>query len=141
MKSYLLYPNKDYIKGEIKETFKDLWFDTIVNHLCVYDKYIKDIDCFGISDTNSGYAALLSKDKRIINIKDSIANEYGEESLNNIIDSCENIYVVATDVTVDRAEGKANEAGFVRKEKTITFKTNFINFNDKVVLFEVEKKK
>ena len=43
MKSYLLYPNKDYIKGEIKETFKDLWFDTIVNHLCVYDKYIKDI--------------------------------------------------------------------------------------------------
>ena len=43
MKSYLLYPNKDYIKGDLKESYKDLWFDTIINHLCVYDKYIKDI--------------------------------------------------------------------------------------------------
>lgn len=43
MKSYLLYPDRDYVRGEVSEGYQDLWFDTIINHLCVYDKYIKDI--------------------------------------------------------------------------------------------------
>lgn len=43
MKAYLLYPDKDYIKGDSKEEYSDLWYNTIVNHLCGYDKYIKSI--------------------------------------------------------------------------------------------------
>ncbi len=43
MKSYLLYPDKDYIKTDNKSLYQDIWYDTIVNHLCVYDKHIKEI--------------------------------------------------------------------------------------------------
>lgn len=44
MKSYLLYKDKDYkLSGNHSNTYDDLWYSTIVNHMCVYDVFIKNI--------------------------------------------------------------------------------------------------
>lgn len=45
MKAHLLYKDKDYItsKSDVDSMYDDIWYKTIVDHLCVYDSYIKDI--------------------------------------------------------------------------------------------------
>lgn len=44
MKSYLLYKDKDYKPSSSNNDFyEDLWYPTIVNHICVYDINIKNI--------------------------------------------------------------------------------------------------
>ncbi len=68
MKSYLLYPDKDYVKTDNKETYSDLWYTTIVNHLCVYDKYIKEIYQFPIS--------LMTTDKNVIYYRQNILRDF-----------------------------------------------------------------
>ena len=68
MKSYLLYPDRDYVRGEVLEGYKDLWFDTIINHLCVYDKYIKDI----YLDSKN----LMSQDPIVIKYRQDILKDF-----------------------------------------------------------------
>ena len=55
MKTCLLYKDKEYIENtDKKNTYDDLWFLTIINNLCVYDKYIKAIyeDCENLISTD-----------------------------------------------------------------------------------------
>lgn len=80
MKAYLLYPDKDYIKSDVKTSYNDLWYDTIVNHLCVYDKYIKEIylDAANLMSTDPEiikYRQSILKD--VIKNKSVITNYYG----------------------------------------------------------------
>lgn len=79
MKAYLLYPDKDYIKSEIKSEYSDLWYDTIINHLCIYDKYIKEIylDAANLMSTDPDvivYRQNILKD--VIKNKSIITNYY-----------------------------------------------------------------
>ncbi len=68
MKSYLLYPDRDYIKVDNKETYSDLWYTTIVNHLCVYDKYVKEIYLNPVS--------LMTTDKNVIYYRQAILRDF-----------------------------------------------------------------
>lgn len=80
MKSYLLYPAKDYIKKEGKNNYSDLWYDTIVNHLCVYDKYVKDIylDAENLMTTDPSVIKFRQEIlKDCLRNKDVITNFYG----------------------------------------------------------------
>ncbi len=67
MKSYLLYPDRDYVNVDNKETYTDLWYTTIVNHLCVYDKYIKEIYLNPVS--------LMTTDKNVIYYRQSVLRD------------------------------------------------------------------
>ena len=104
-----------------------------------YDEYIKDIDCFGIVDYNSGYAALLSKNKKIVNLNEGYNTDYGKEEFDKIVDNCKNIYTISTSTTMDRTSNYLKDVGYEKKGNEIVFKTSFINYKDDIILYEIER--
>ncbi|MGM9972051.1 MAG: hypothetical protein ACI35W_06550 [Anaeroplasmataceae bacterium] len=102
MKAYLLYKDKDYTySGISNDMYNDLWYNTIVNHLCVYDSYVKDIylDANNLMTTDIEtikYRQQILKD--CIKNKDVIVNYYS--FLNELLTSFYN----------NRYEIKLNEA-------------------------------
>ena len=104
-----------------------------------YDKYTSNIDCFGIVDYNSGYAALLSKKAKIININEGYNSAYGERKFNKIINECKNTYTVSTSSNLERTEKYLKAANYERNGENIEFKTDFLNINSEIILFEITK--
>ena len=104
-----------------------------------YEKKIKEIDCIGIIDYNSGYAALLSKTKKIINLNEGYASEYGKKEFEKRINKCKNIYTVSTTKTLERTEKYLMMSKYKRKSNEIKFKTDFLNADNDIILFEIEK--
>ena len=104
-----------------------------------YNKYIENIDCLGIVDYNSGYAALLSDEKPIIGINESYISEYGEKEFNKIANKCKNIYTISTDATYDRTINYMEQVGYEKVGDNISFNTSFIDANNKIILFEIKK--
>lgn len=101
MKTYLLYKDKNYIKSPNEAPkYDDLWFGSIINHLCVYDKYIKEIyeDAYNI----------ISSDPKTIKYRSDILKDFIKNK--NIM---KNYYSFITDLLTeiynDRYEVKANE--------------------------------
>jgi len=121
-----------------KENHKDN-LDNINNYSKDYNEYVKNIDCFGIVDYNAGYAALLSKSSKIINLNEGYSNEYGKEKFKETINKCKNIYTISTSATIDRTLQYLSSTGYKKIGNNIEFKTDFINYNQNIVLFEIEK--
>lgn len=101
MKTYLLYKDKNYIKSPNKAPlYDDLWFTTVINHLCVYDKYIKEIyeDAYN----------LISSDPSTIKYRSDILKDFIKNK--NIMT---NYYSFITDLLTsfynDRYEVRPNE--------------------------------
>ena len=128
---YSYLENKVNYKNNLKYIFSNKWD---------YTEYTKDIDCFGIADYNSAYATLLDSNKRVISLNAGYANDYGKEQFNKIVDSCKNIYVISTSITLDRTEGYLEKTEFERKGSNINLKADFLNYDYDLILFEVQKK-
>ncbi len=122
------YSNSERYKTNLSHIF-DKNFD--------YTIYLKDVDCIGIVDYNSGYATMISKNKRIINLNEGYNNEYGKKESDNIINSCSNIYTISTSTTLDRTNEYLTKAGYSKKGEYINFKTDFLDYNSDLIIFEI----
>ena len=58
---------------------------------------------------------------------------------NKVVNSCSNIYTVSTSVTLERTENYLQKSGFKRKSENKEFKADFINSNNNLILFEIER--
>lgn len=115
-------------------------FDYIFNRSWDYTKQTSMVDCYGIVDYNAGYAALLSKDKRIIGLNEAYKTDYGKKESEKIIKECKNIYTISTSATLERTEKYLEKVGYKRKGDNISFKADFLNYNNDIVIFKIEKK-
>lgn len=104
-----------------------------------YNDYTKNISCFGIVDYNSGYATLLSKNIPIINLNEGYNNEFGLDKYNSIINKCDNIYTISTDFTKDRTIKYANMIGYTFGDNYVSFKTDFLDYENNLLLIELKK--
>ena len=127
---YSYYVDKEGYKENLKYLFQK-------NH--GYDEYIEDIDCFGIVDYNSGYAIMLSNEKRIINLNEGYKNDYGKENFDGIINKCSSIYTISTKYSLERTEQYLESAGWKRAGEDIIFKTDFLSYYNDIVLYKIER--
>lgn len=114
-------------------------FEHLFNRKWDYSKFIKDVDCFAVTDYNSGYATLLSSDKKIIGLNESYQNKYGEKVLDKQIKQCKNLYTISTSVTLDRTLNYVKTLGFKQKGEIRETKADFLNIDYDLYLFEIEK--
>lgn len=116
-------------------------FKATFNKYDDYNKYTKNISFFGIVDYNSGYASLISKNIPIINLNEGYINDYGQKEFNSIINKCDNIYTISTDFTKDRTMKYANMVGYTFSDNYISFKTDFLDYENSLLLIELKKSK
>lgn len=114
-------------------------FDYILNKSWNYSDYLEGISCIGISDYNSGYAVLLGVNVPIININEAYNNEFGELKYHEALNKCENIYTISTTWTYDRTNNYVTKAGFTNKGDKRVFKADFLNIENDIILFKIEK--
>lgn len=128
---YPYYLDRNTYNDNLKLLFNRSWD---------YSSQIDMVDCFGIVDYNAGYASLLSKNKRIVNLNEGYGSDYGEDKFKKIVKECSNIYTVSTSSTVERTEKYLDTAGYRRKGEYISFKADFVNYDNDVLIFEIIKK-
>lgn len=104
-----------------------------------YDKKLARVDCIGIADYNSGYAALLSDSKRILNLKEGFNTNYGKNQLEKSLKKCKNLYTVTTRNTIDRVQERLKTTNYKTTGKEIRFKTDFLSENNELILLEIRK--
>lgn len=101
MNTYLLYKDKNYKEDPNKyDHYSDLWFTTIINHMCVYDRYIKDIylDAYNIK----------TNDVSIIKYREDILKDFIKNK-NVMLNYYSFITDLITSINEDRYEIKSNE--------------------------------
>lgn len=106
-----------------------------------YTEQLKDVDCFAIVDYNCGYAKLLSKDIPVISLLESYNNEYGEEKFNETLEKYKdkNIFIISTSTTYERTLQYLNKTSFHITGDTKSFKTDFLDVSDNLILFKVKQ--
>lgn len=105
-----------------------------------YDEYLKDVDCFGILDYNAGYAALLSRDIKVIDLNEGYNSEYGKNEFDKVVKSCKSIYTISTTQTIERTNKYLLNSNFERTGDNIVFKVDFINKNNDIIIFEIKER-
>lgn len=115
-------------------------FEYIFNRSWDYSSQTAMVDCYGIVDYNAGYAALLSKNKRIVGLNEAYKTSYGNKKSDSVLKECKNIYTISTSVTLERTEKYLGKVGYKRKSDNISFKADFLNYNNNIIIFEIEKK-
>lgn len=115
-------------------------FEYIFNRSWDYSSQTAMVDCYGIVDYNAGYAALLSKNKRIVGLNEAYKTSYGNKKSDSVLKECKNIYTISTSVTFERTEKYLGKVGYKRKSDNISFKADFLNYNNNIIIFEIEKK-
>lgn len=141
--SDLIATNKEtswrYSYSQNKESYENN-FKYLLNRRRNYDKSISDVSCFGILDYNSGYASMLTSNKPILDLHEGYNNEYGKRKLLKRLKKCENIYTVSTTNTLYRTYDYMNKLGYEQTGKVASFKTNFLNVENDLIIFEIRKK-
>ena len=126
------FKDKEIYRLNMKETFvkRD------------YTEYLKDVDCFGIADYNSGYAVLLSNEIPSINLLESYSNEYGKEKYEEFIKEYEdkNMYVISTTKTIERTLNYLEKTDFDFDGEIKEFKADFLDITNNIVLLKVKHK-
>ena len=111
----------------------------LLNRKRSYDEFLKNVDCFGIVDYNSGYAAMMSDDMKILNLNEGYNNDYGKKEFEKVYASCKNVYTISTSPTLSRTEDYLVKSGYKRVGDNLVIKSEFVNNNYDLIIFEIEK--
>lgn len=104
-----------------------------------YNDLLDGVSCIGITDFNSGYARLLTDEIPIIDIHMGYENDYGKEQMEKVLQKCENIYTISTDLTYDRTKKYIEKVGFEETGKVNSGKVEFLNNDYNLQLIEITR--
>ncbi len=104
-----------------------------------YTEYLNGVDCFAISDYNSGYAVLLSDNIPIISLLEGYANEYGKQQFEDRIEEYKDkrIFVISTSETIERTIQYLNTTEFKITGEIRSFYTDFLDARTQLILLEI----
>ena len=83
---------------------------------------------------------MLTSNKPILDLHEGYNNEYGKRKLLKRLKKCENIYTVSTTNTLYRTYDYMNKLGYEQTGKVASFKTDFLNVENDLIIFEIRKK-
>lgn len=104
-----------------------------------FNELLKNVDCIAITDYNSGYAAMMTKEIPIIDFQESYINNYGKSKFVKIVHNCKNTYTISTSVTLNRTLDRIKGIGYEKVGEIRSTKANFINESYDLYVFEIRK--